>query len=147
MPDSLFPNSNIDSVSSNRFIYTPSTFARSSLIHLQETGTLQATQPHTNARSGLSPCLLFTVLRKTGKLAYDGKIYALYSGDCVFIDCKKSYSHETENNICQEQVDTIDFPQQSQRYARPGQFTVNVRMVGFDVLTGCLVLVWEEKTV
>ena len=98
MPDSLFSNSSIDSVSSNRIIYTPSTFARSSLIHLQETGTLQATHPHKNERSGLSSCLFFTVLRGSGRLTYEGKEYDLASDDCVFIDCKKPYSHETGNN-------------------------------------------------
>ena len=84
-----------DSVSSNRIIYTPSTFARSSLIHLQETGTLQATHPHKNERSGLTSCLFFTVLRGSGQLSYDGATYVLHSGDCVFINCKKPYSHET----------------------------------------------------
>ena len=106
MPDSLFSNSNIDSVSSNRIIYTPSTFARSSLIHLQETGTLQATHSHKNERSGLSSCLFFIVLRGDGRLTYDGETYVLHSGDCVFIDCKKPYSHETGSNAHQEQVDT-----------------------------------------
>lgn len=102
MPDSLFSNSNIDSVSSNRIIYTPSTFARSSLIHLQETGTLQATHPHKNERSGLSSCLFFTVLSGSGRLTYEGKEYDLTSGDCVFIDCKKLYSHETGSNTSEE---------------------------------------------
>lgn len=97
-----------NSVFSNRIIYTPSTFARSSLIHLQETGTLQATHPHKNERSNLSSCLFFTVLRGSGQLTYDGVTYVLHSGDCVFIDCKKQYSHETGNSICQEQVATID---------------------------------------
>lgn len=84
-----------NSVSSTRIIYTPSTFARSSLIHLQETGTLQAIHPHKNERSGLRSCLFFTVLTGEGKLTYDGKQYELSPGDCVFIDCKKVYSHET----------------------------------------------------
>lgn len=111
MPDSLFSNSDIDSVSSNRIIYTPSTFARSSLIHLQETGTLQATHPHKNERSGLSSCLFFTVLSGSGRLTYEGKEYDLTSGDCVFIDCKKPYSHETGNITDLEQADadtTVD---------------------------------------
>lgn len=96
-------------VSSNRIIYTPSTFARSSLIHLQETGTLQATHPHKNERSGLSSCLFFTVLSGDGRLTYDGETYALHSGDCVFIDCKKPYSHETGNITDLEQADaTVD---------------------------------------
>lgn len=85
------------SVSSTRIIYTPSSFARSSLIHLQETGTLQALQPHKSERSGLSSCLFFTVLSGSGVLVYEGKRYELNTGDCVFIDCKKAYSHETGN--------------------------------------------------
>lgn len=102
MPDSLFSNSNIDSVSSNRIIYTPSTFARSSLIHLQETGILQATRPHKNERSGLSSCLFFTVLSGSGQLTYDEETYILHPGDCVFIDCKKPYSHQTGSNTIAE---------------------------------------------
>ena len=67
---------------------------------------MQATHPHKNERSGLSSCLFFTVLRGSGKLTYDGETYALHSGDCVFIDCKKTYSHETGSNAHQEQIDT-----------------------------------------
>ena len=107
MENNLFTQSN--SVSSNRIIYTPSTFARSSLIHLQETGTLQALYPHKSERSGLTSCLFFTVLSGDGRLTYDGEIYTLHSGDCVFIDCKKPYSHETGNITDLEQADaTVD---------------------------------------
>ena len=84
-----------DSVSSTRLIYTPSAFARSSLIHLQETGTLQALRPHKNERSNLHSYLFFTVLSGFGKLSYCGRDYDLRPGDCIFIDCRKSYSHET----------------------------------------------------
>ena len=107
MENNLFTQSN--SVSSNSIIYTPSTFARSSLIHLQETGTLQALYPHKSERSGLTSCLFFTVLSGDGRLTYDGEIYTLHSGDCVFIDCKKPYSHETGNITDLEQADaTVD---------------------------------------
>lgn len=109
---SFFTTNSVFSVSSeSRIIYTPSSFARSSLVYLQETGTLQATRPHKNERSGLSSYLFFTVLSGSGELIYDGETYAIQSSDCVFIDCKKPYSHETGNNIDQEQqVTTIDFP-------------------------------------
>ncbi len=97
----------MDSVSSTRIIYTPSTFARSSLIHLQETGTLQAIHPHKNERSGLRSCLFFTVLSGEGNLTYDGKKYELSPGDCVFIECKKMYSHETGTQPTIEKQDGI----------------------------------------
>lgn len=93
--DSLFGTSNTDTVRSSRIIYTPSVFARSSLLHLQETGTLQALHPHKSERSGLHSCLFFTVLSGTGRLVYEGGAHELQAGDCVFIDCRKPYSHET----------------------------------------------------
>lgn len=79
-------------------IYTPSVFARSSLIYLQETGTLHALHPHKSERNGLQSCLFFTVLKGGGKLTYRGKDYYLKENDCVFLDCRKAYSHETGNS-------------------------------------------------
>lgn len=86
-------------VSSNRVLYTPSAFARSSLLHLQEIGTLQALAPHTSSRSNLQSYLYFTVLSGSGELNYDGKKYDLKKGDMVFIDCRKPYSHTTDSNL------------------------------------------------
>ena len=94
MQQSLFTNLST-TVSSRRIIYTPSSFARSSLTHLQETGTLRALRPHKSGRSGLHSYLFFIVLSGNGRLVYDGEIYDLKVEDCVFIDCSKSYSHET----------------------------------------------------
>ena len=96
--DSLFSNNNTDTVRSRRIIYTPSAFARSSLLHLQETGTLQALKSHKSERAGLHSCLFFTVLSGFGRLVYGGRIHELWPGDCVFIDCRKPYSHETGGN-------------------------------------------------
>ena len=86
-------------VSSNRVLYTPSSFARTSLLHLQEIGELQALAPHTSSRSNLQSYLFFTVLSGSGALTYDGKKYDLKKGDMVFIDCRKPYSHTTDANL------------------------------------------------
>ena len=57
--DSLFSNNNTDTVRSSRIIYTPSAFARSSLLHLQETGTLQALKSiRANGRDFIPVCFL-----------------------------------------------------------------------------------------
>ena len=88
-------------VSSNRIIYTPSEFARASLIHLQETGTLQANFPHTSRRSGLDSYLFFMVLSGSGELLYNGSTYKIKPNDCVFIDCKQSYAHITSDDLWQ----------------------------------------------
>ena len=86
-------------VSSDRVLYTPSSFARSALLYLQEIGTLQALRAHTSSRQGLQSCLFFTVSAGEGSLSYDGREYGLKPGDCVFIDCRKPYSHTTGENL------------------------------------------------
>lgn len=83
-------------VKSNRIIYTPSNFARTNLLHLQEVGQLQAQKPHTSERKNLTSYLFFTIIEGSGVLIYNGKKYPLRVGNCVFIDCRKSYSHRSD---------------------------------------------------
>lgn len=94
----LFLNSEA-SVQSDRILYTPSLFARSALLNLQEVGSLKARIPHTSTRSGLMSYLCFIVLDGEGSLMYEGRQYKLKQGDCVFIDCQKSYSHSTSEKL------------------------------------------------
>ena len=79
----------------SRIICTPSAFARASLLHLQEIGTLRATKRHTSRRENLNSFLFFVVLTGSGELVYDGSAYELTAGDCVFIDCRRPYYHTT----------------------------------------------------
>lgn len=95
MQSNLFTAS--PSVRSSRILYTPSPFARSSLLHLQEVGSLTAIRPHTSKREKLQSYLCFMVEDGEGELVYEGKKYELRSGDVVFIDCRKAYSHSTGN--------------------------------------------------
>ena len=98
MDQELF-NPQSSSVSSSRIIYTPSTFARTSLLHLQEAGSLQAIHPHTSTRTNLLSFLCFIVLSGKGELSYEEQTYQLSEGDCVFIDCRKAYRHSTSNDL------------------------------------------------
>lgn len=88
MDQELF-NPQSPSVTSSRILYTPSTFARTSLLHLQEVGSLQAVHQHTSTRTNLTSFLCFVVLLGAGSLTYEGMTYPLSAGDCVFIDCRK----------------------------------------------------------
>ena len=88
-----------DLVNTSRIIYTPSDFAKMSLLHLQEIGSLQATKPHISKRENLSSYLFFIVRSGSGTLVYDSTVYELNAGHCVFIDCKRPYSHETSENL------------------------------------------------
>ena len=83
-------------VSSNRIIYTPSAFARSALLHLQETGTLHALKAHKAGRKNLDSFLCFVVIDGKGELEYSGERYPLSAGDCAFIDCRSLYRHTTD---------------------------------------------------
>lgn len=96
MHSNLFTSS--PSVRSSRILYTPSPFARSSLLHLQEVGSLTAIRPHTSKREKLQSYLCFMVEDGEGELVYEGKKYELKTGDVVFIDCRKAYSHSTGLN-------------------------------------------------
>ena len=82
-------------VNANRIIYTPSGFARTNLLHLQETGELEAIKPHTSSRNNLASYLFLLIIRGSGTLTYNGTSYGLKAGDCAFIDCKKAYSHRS----------------------------------------------------
>ena len=88
-------------VHSQRIIYTPSPFARSNLVHLQEVGRLQARSPHASTRKGLASYLFFMVESGSGTLEYDGTTRALRAGDCAFLDCRKPYRHYTGEDLWQ----------------------------------------------
>lgn len=97
--ESIFMNDSSSAVTSSRILYTPSTFARSNLLHLQEIGTLTALRENTSERNGLRSFLFMTVLKGSGELVYGGKTYHLSKGECAFIDCHKPYSHTTSKDL------------------------------------------------
>ena len=74
MDDALF-HGNI--VNSRRILYTPSAFARSNLLHLQEIGSLTAQRPHVSRRENLASCLFFLVENGQGELRYEDRIWQL----------------------------------------------------------------------
>ena len=94
--ESFFTNSKSKIVDSDRVLYTASTFARNSLFHLQEIGRLEALKPHVSSRSNLQSYLFFIVENGSGTLKYNGREYGLSKGSCVFIDCRKPYSHQPD---------------------------------------------------
>lgn len=78
---------------SDRIIYTPSGFAKSHLLYLQEVGQLQALRPHTSSRQNLVSYLFFIVTEGSGTLTYNQRSYPLSTGSCVFVDCRNFYAH------------------------------------------------------
>ena len=88
-----------DLVTTNRILYTPSSFARTNLLHLQEIGELQAEKPHTSQRSSLQSYLFMIVLSGSGTLTYRGEEHQLSAGQCVWIDCQNAYAHRTSDAL------------------------------------------------
>ena len=83
------------SVESQRILYTPSSFARESLVHLQEVGSLRALSAHTSRRQDLGSYLCFVVEEGEGRLRWEGEDHPLGPGDVVFVDCRRGYAHST----------------------------------------------------
>ena len=88
-----------DLVTTKRIIYTPSVFAKTNLINLQEIGELSAQKPHTSKRENLNSYLFIMVTNGAGTFSYDGVVRQLKAGDCVFIDCRKPYYHQTSEHL------------------------------------------------
>jgi len=95
----FFTNNPSATVSSNRILYTPSEFAKSSLMYLQEIGDLKALKEHTSERDNIQSYLFFMVMTGSGQLKYGGRNYVLSKGGCVFIDCRYPYSHMTSDDL------------------------------------------------
>jgi AraC-like DNA-binding protein/mannose-6-phosphate isomerase-like protein (cupin superfamily) len=86
-------------VSTDRLLYTPSEFARSNLLYLQEIGKSKAMKTHVSKRQNLDSFLFFYVKKGRGVLNYENKEYVVGEGDCVFINCQKPYFHRTSEDL------------------------------------------------
>ncbi len=91
-----FPQSDI--TKSERVLHTPSAFAKSSLFYMQEAGTLMSLKSHKCQRANLNSFLFIIVLSGKGILTVNDKTYALNTSNCVLIDCKQPYSHQSSED-------------------------------------------------
>lgn len=80
---------------SNRIIATPSQYARKHYLYVQEVGTLQSLSPHISKRNNLASYLFFIVTKGSGTLYYKNQEFTLQTGDCIFLNCKEEYAHES----------------------------------------------------
>lgn len=80
---------------SNRILATPSSYAKEHYLYVQEIGTLKSLIPHTSKRKNLKSLLFFAVLEGEGTITYENSTITLSTGDCVWIDCSRPYSHKS----------------------------------------------------
>ncbi len=84
-------------VESRRIQYTASKFAKETFLYLQETGFLKSIKDHTNKRKYLSSFLFMIVIDGNGQFYYQNQRFIMKKGDCAFIDCRKPFSHTSDN--------------------------------------------------
>lgn len=80
---------------SERFLHTPGEFAKEYLIYVQEMGKLRSIQSHCCIREKLNSYLIFFVAKGSGVIRISGKEHSLVMGDCVFVDCRQHYEHQS----------------------------------------------------
>ena len=104
-------------VESRRIQYTASKFSKESLLFLQEVGFSQTIEKHTNTRKNLSSYLFMMVIEGSGFFDY-GKLHSsMKKGDCLFIDCRKPFSHTSDNwNIAWVHFDGTSVKKIYQKY-------------------------------
>ena len=120
----LFVNTQLPVVTSDRILYTPSNFARNSLLYLQEIGSLRVHKPHSTGRSNLSSYLFFTVTDGEGELICEGRTYSLRTGDCVFIDCRKRYAHSSSEKLWGYAKDYVECMWLIMQQEKPEDFVI-----------------------
>lgn len=85
---------------SNRVMATPSSYAKEHYLYVQEIGTLKSLEPHVSQREKLDSLLFMVVLEGKGQITYHRKTWEVKAGDCVWLDCRQAYAHES----------SLDFP-------------------------------------
>lgn len=88
----------MSNVKSNRILPTSSSYARDHFLYVQEIGTLTSQSPHISTRNNIYSFLFLVVTNGSGSFSYMGKTRSIHAGDCVFIDCREPYSHESSGD-------------------------------------------------
>jgi len=80
---------------SERILATPSAYAKANLLYVQEIGTLKSLKPHVSRREKLESYLFFTVTEGRGFVTTAGITRPVRAGDCIWLNCRDPYSHES----------------------------------------------------
>lgn len=78
-------------------IITPSPSAKNSFFYIQETGCLKSEDAASSQRQNLDSFLLVAVIKGKGELIFDDETYSVSSGECFFIDCRKSHFYKSSD--------------------------------------------------
>ena len=82
---------------SERFLRTPGDFALNNLNYVQEIGCLKSVRSHRCIRENLESYLIFIVAVGSGMIRIGEEEQSLVMGDCVFVDCRQHYEHQSSS--------------------------------------------------
>ena len=74
---------------SNRILATPSSYAKTHYLYVQEVGTLKSIEPHVSSRKNLNSFLLLIVTSGRGQLTFKGQLYTLTAGEIGRASCRE----------------------------------------------------------
>ncbi len=80
---------------SERILATPSAYAKDNCLYVQEIGTLKSLKPHVSRREKLESYLFFLVTEGSGFVTVNNTSRAVKAGDCIWLNCRNPYSHES----------------------------------------------------
>ncbi len=80
---------------SDRIIHTPSSAVKENLLYVQEVGKLKSLKSHKSERENLASYLFICVLEGQGTVKVREKQYDMRQGDCIFINCREHYEHQS----------------------------------------------------
>lgn len=75
----------------------PSPVAKEHYLYVQEVGSLESTGQHTSTRKNLNSFLFVIVTKGSGIFRIDGESLPVTQGNCIWIDCRKPYSHTSDD--------------------------------------------------
>ncbi|MBR6274743.1 MAG: helix-turn-helix transcriptional regulator [Lachnospiraceae bacterium] len=84
----------------DRKLFTPSIFAKENILHPIETGFVRSKKAHATRHNEIPALLFYIVDEGEGELRYDDMSYELKKGDCVFLNCNRSFQMIASENGC-----------------------------------------------
>lgn len=98
MPEYFGKYTQSEVTNTRRIINTPDDFAKNNLFYVQEAGYLQSLKPHESRRRGLDSYLFIVIMSGSGHVMYNGELRRVSAPCCVFLDCRREYSHISSEN-------------------------------------------------
>ncbi len=87
-----------NSIVGERVIGVQSEETKKNMLYVQEAGYKRQKDIHKYHHNKMRSFLIFVVTKGSGSIYYDGKVQNLVAGDVAFVDCSKTYFHQSSED-------------------------------------------------